>query len=879
MKRYQWLCMAAVVALTTVTFSAVASAKPAATQTVSGRVVSDLSLGAWKFHLGDDADPTGLAFDDSGWQAVTIPHTWNRLGAYGTTRPADTNATQGVGWYRLAYKAPASAKGQRQYLDFAGVGEIADVWVNGVHVGQHKGAFARFRFDVTAQWRAGAENIIVVKADNSKKGPTSTTADVLPLAGDFFVYGGIYRGVSLVTTGAQSIDLLDFGGPGVYATTPTVSSEEATVQVLTRVRSAATSSKALKAEIEIKDAQGQTVARKVAPVVAAPGQSEVSETLAVKTPHLWNGTEDPYLYTVQVTLLDGKKPVDVVKQPLGIRTFHFDPNEGFSLNGQHLQLHGVSRHQDRAGKGWALSPEDHQEDMALIKEIGANTVRLAHYEHADEWVTAADEAGMVTWAEVPYVTASSFDGSEGTAAVFENATQQTKELIRQDFNHPSIMMWSVGNEVNASAIYMTKGKPAHPLKLLQAINAVAKAEDTSRPTVFADCCEDSPLGTKKQEPLAGTADMIGYNRYYGWYYGKPGDLGGELDKLHAKHPELPMSVTEYGAGGAVSQNTDNMLGASITAVGRVQPEAYESWYHEESWKQLKDRKYLFATWVWNMFDFASDFRNEGDSVDLNSKGLVSYDRKTKKDAFYFYKAAWSKTPVLYLTDKRYVDRAYPTMSVRAYSNADKARLSVNGEDKGEVTCQDEVCAWPSVTLAPGANKAVVTATVGGQALRDETVWNGPARESGIHLKAGSLLTQTIDGVLFGSDNFFTGGRTSSAGGGFMAPDPKAPPVDPRSSSWRYGDQFSYAIPLANGHWHVTLRTLDPTSALTKPETRMSVKANGAVVVAPFNVLQAAGAHQVGITKTFDVDVTGGVLKLDFIGTEGPAVVSTIEITP
>ncbi len=870
------LYCAAAFAVLALPMMARAEVKPGAAAVHHGRDVQDLSQGDWRFKQGDQPGATDVSFDDSAWEKITVPHTWDHIGAYRTTRSPDSNHTQGIGFYRLHLHAAAAARGRRQYLDFAGVGEIADVWVNGVHVGQHRGAFSRFRFDVTDQWKPGADNVVVVKADNSKPTAKSSTADILPIQGDFFVYGGVYRGVSLVTTAPESIDLLDFGGPGVYVSTPAVATDRAQVRVLTRLRSAEAKARTLTADITLRDAAGAVVARVSKPVRLAPGHAEVVADLTIAKPHLWNGTEDPYLYSASVSLLDGKQAVDAVEQAFGIRTFRFDPSEGFFLNGHHIQLHGVSRHQDREGRGWALSPADHAEDMALIKEIGANTVRLAHYEHADAWVNAADKAGMVAWAEVPYVSAGSFDGSEGTPAIFQNAEQQLKELIHQDYNHPAIVMWSVGNEVNASQIYMTGGKPSHPLKLLQDLNGLAKSEDPTRPTTFADCCEDSPLGIKNQQALAGATDLIGYNRYYGWYYGKPAELGPALDQLHAKHPEIPMSVTEYGAGGALSEHTDNILGANITAVGRVQPEAYQNWYHEESWKQLKARKYLYATWVWNMFDFASDSRAEGDSVDLNSKGLVEFDHKTQKDAFWFYKASWSKEPVVYLTDKRYVDRAYSVMTVKAYTNAGKARLTVNGVDKGEVACADSICLWPAVELAAGPNKAVVSAQIAGKTYSDETTWNGPAATSGVHIKTGDMLVQTIDGIPYGSDNFFTGGRTSGAGGGLFGTS--SAPIDPHASTWRYGDDFKYAIPVRNGHWKVKVYTVDPPIGTTTPDTLMAIKVAGKDAVEPFNVLKAAGAKGKGTSKSFEVDVSNGVLDLEFAGTSGPAVVSSIDVT-
>ncbi|MET0364624.1 MAG: glycoside hydrolase family 2 TIM barrel-domain containing protein, partial [Sphingobium sp.] len=743
--------------------AAPAFSSPVRAEVAEPRQVTDLSQG-WKFRFGGEGEePLAPDLDDSGWETVAVPHTWNHIGEYATKRSSATDNRQGVGWYRLRFKAPAATKGQRQYLDFSAVSNIADVWVNGVHVGQHRGAFSRFRFDVTQQWKPGVTNMVVVKADNSRREPGSSTSQTIPLAGDFFVYGGIYRGVSLVTADSAGIDLLDHGGPGVYARVATLKAQKAEVSILTRLRNSGVSSRNVQLATVIRDASGQTVAQAVQAVTLKAGQAEVKAGLAVANPHLWQGRQDPYLYSITVEMRDKGRVIDRVTQPLGLRNFRFDANEGFFLNGVSVPLHGVSRHQDRQGKGWALSPADHAEDMALIKELGANTVRQAHYQHADEWTAEADKAGMVVWAEVPYVTTPTLTGGAGSTELWANAEEQTRELIRQNYNHPSIMMWSVGNEVDSAKGFNVGGKqPPRPLKLLEHLNAVAKAEDPSRPTTFADCCEDLGLVATAGEKLAGTADLIGYNRYYGWYYPEPlkaqAHLGAQLDKFHAKHPTLPMSLSEYGAGGATSQHSDNVLTGFVNFVGRPHPEEYQSWVLEQNWAALRTRKYMFASWVWNMFDFGSDLRDEGETVDLNDKGLVTFDRKVKKDAFYFYKAQWSDQPMIHLTGKNYVDRAYPTTDVKAYTNGAKASLTINGKAVGEVGCADGICLWPNVSLAAGANDVVVTALVGGRSLTDRVVWNGPDRAQGLFVEAGDLAGHVVGGRRFGSDNFVTGGK-------------------------------------------------------------------------------------------------------------------------
>jgi beta-galactosidase len=864
-------------------------AKPAVSADAQSpaRQIIDLSKD-WRFRYGsEDTKITEGGFDDSGWDKVDVPHTWNRMGEYALERSSATNNKQGTGWYRLTMNAPAASKGQRQYLDFAGVGIIADVWVNGVHVGQHKGAYSRFRLDVTAQWKPGAANLVVVKADNSKPTKDNSTSETLPLSGDFFVYGGLYRGVSLITADSASIDLMDFGGPGVYASAGNITDASADVSVLTRLSNAGTKRRNLVAVTTLADASGQAVASVSSPVVLAAGKSEIKQALKVEKPHLWNGLDDPYLYSVTVELRDGNRTIDKVTQPLGIRSFRIDANEGFFLNGKYLDLVGASRHQDRQGEGYALSNADHAEDMAIMKDMGANTVRGAHYQHADEWYAEADKAGMMVWAEIPFVNGPALDGTEGTPGVFANAEQQVHELIRQNYNHPSIFTWSVGNETDAAALFIHRGKLAKPLRLLTHLNQLAKSEDPTRLTSFADCCEDTVFASKGAQELAGTTDIIGYNRYYGWYYTAAPDIektvGTEFDKLHAKHPNLPLSISEYGAGGALSQHSDNVFAASSQSNLRAHPEEYQSLYHEENWKALKSRKYIFAKWIWNLFDFASDMRNEGDAVDLNDKGLVTYDRKTKKDAFYFYRANWSKAATLHINSKGYADRAYPVIDVRVYSNADKARLTLNGVDKGEAPCPDRICVWEKVSLSPGSNSVVVSATINGQAISDTANWNAPdLTKAGLHIDAGTLIGQVVGGVRYGSDTYFSGGTPMVLNGAMMGPTPaKLRKVEGDTpevySAWRQGEALSYAIPLPDGKWQVTISTFEP-SKFNGKTTKVSILANGKEALKPYNVYTEAGGDMKGLKKTFPVTVKGGVLKLDFKATEGLAIIAAIDIT-
>ncbi|WP_379488519.1 glycoside hydrolase family 2 TIM barrel-domain containing protein [Novosphingobium soli] len=845
-------------------------------------------LQGWRFHFGNvQADASRADFDDSGWDQVALPHSWNRIGGYRTQRGPDSNNRQGHGWYRLAYKAPAVAAGLRQYLDFAAVSKIADVWVNGSHVGTHKGAFGRFRIDVTSVWRPGQVNTVVVRADNSKVEAGSATAEVIPLSGDFFVHGGIYRDVALLQLPAASIDPLDHGGPGVYARATEITADRALVEVRTRLRNLGSSAQPLRLVTRVTDAAGKTVAREEQPVQLAPGASEAIGRVTLPKPHLWNGRRDPYLYTVTAELTDTGRVIDRVDQPLGLRTFRFDADKGFFLNGQHVKLHGVSRHQDALGSGWALTPAQHAQDMALIEELGANTVRQAHYQHADQWTELADKAGMVVWAELPYVTTPSLTSDKGSDALWANAEEQLREQIRQNYNHPSIMMWSVGNEVDSAKGFGQKGAPPKPLALLQRLNAVAHQEDPDRPTTMADCCEGVGMIQTAGEKVVGTTDLVGYNRYFGWYYPKPlemaAQLGAALDKLHADHPALPLSISEYGGGGAVTQHSDDVRSGFVNFVGRPHPEEYAAWLHEQTWPVIAARNQVFASWVWAMFDFASDFRDEGDSVDLNDKGLVTADRKVRKDPFWYYQAAWGETPALHLAGKHYVQRAYPVMDVKAYANAPSATLTFNGRKLGDTLCVNFVCEWKGVALKPGANKAVVTSRTGARTLRDTATWTGPAANAGIRIDAGNLGGRELAGHRFGSDTFVTGGtpvilNLVGFGGRSLGPLRKVETATPELFEyWREGEAFSYRIPAPAGTWTVTLHLFEPRPGGTANQA-LTVTANGATAIEGLNIGQAAGGPLREVIRSFPVKVGTDGLMLDFKSTGGKASLGAIEIT-
>jgi len=843
-----------------VLLSAGGASLEAAVPASSPRIVTPLMTG-WRFHDGaEPADAASPRFSDSGWQQVALPHSWNALGEYALKNSEKTRNRQGEGWYRLTIDGSALPHTKRQFLQFDGVGNVADVWVNGTHVAHHAGAFARFRVDVSSFLRPNGANVIAVRADNSRPAPGSTTQDVIPLQGDFFIHGGLYRPVSLISLGAAHIDLLDHGGPGVYVRTASLKDGLATIEVSTRLDRGQRQGLKLRTRIE----DGAAVA---ATAEVAATNDVVQQSIAVPRPHLWNGRKDAHLYTATVELLDHGQVIDRVRQQFGIRTFHFDPQLGFFLNGRHVALHGVSRHQDYLGRGWALTRADHERDMAMIEDLGANTIRMAHYEHAQDWYDLADRAGMIVWAELPFVNKLSFTDASATPALAANAREQLTELIRQNYNHPSVVTWSIGNETNIDVAFGRLGAKADPRPLLDELHALARSEDPDRPTTIADCCEDTPNVKVADLPiLAGHSELMGYNRYFGWYYGKTSDLGPHLDALHAKHPDIPISVSEYGAGAALSQHSDNPEGGPINAGGRPHPEEYQGWYHEQSWPQLKSRSYLFATWIWNMFDFSSTVRHEGDAIDINDKGLVTFDRKVKKDAFYYYQAQWREDiPVLHITGRRYVDRAYPVVDVRIYSNLREVSLFLNGRPAGAVRCSQGVCVVPGLQLGTGPNHVEARGQFGGRSVSDAVDWTAPDAATGLTIKAGDLVGFTgTDGRKVGSDNWFAGGTPKT----ILAKDTAiiSGDGDPRFRSAARTGAFSYAIPVPNGHWSVTL--LFVTSRETARPC-FTVNAEEKKVLSICGLMPNSA-----VERAFDVEVHDSILNLEL----GPdATLSAIDV--
>lgn len=654
----------------------------------------DLNINeGWKFDRADSAAAASPRFDDATWSSVALPHTWNDLdgqdgGGY----------YRGVGWYRRHISLPAEHAGRRIYLQFDGAFLVTDVYVNGSHVGQHRGGFAAFRFDITNAVAAGADNIVAVKVSNAPN------PDVPPLQGDFTFFGGLYRDAHLLLVDPLHIDLEDYGSSGVFLTPSAVSAASAALQVQVKLRNSDTIARHLDVRVNVLRSDGTSATTASAAQTLAAGTTGLADLkMKLASPHLWNGVRDPYLYRVEVTLAERGRVIDAVTQPLGLRFFNVDPMAGFSLNGAYLDLHGVNRHQDRFNKGWAISTADQDQDLGIIRELGANAVRLAHYQHSQYFHDLCDKNGLVVWSELAMV-------NQITAGVAytANARQQLTELIRQNYNHPSIFVWGLENEVIDNI--------TDPNPLIAELNALSHSEDPTRPTtVAANLGDDNPINWH--------SDLVGFNKYFGWYYGRPADLGAWADGVHAAYPLGKIAVSEYGAGAGLHDHALPPT-AALPQVGHS--EEYQALFHEAYWKALAARRFLWGKFVWQMFDSASDGRDElangADALGINDKGLVTFDRVTKKDAFYWYKANWSVDPFVYITSRRFTERTNPVTSIKVYSNLASVELRVNGSSLGAKQSADHIFTWDDVALAAGANQIEARASAGAQTQIDSVTW-------------------------------------------------------------------------------------------------------------------------------------------------------------
>ena len=647
----------------------------------------------WRFKPGDLPGAEAVALSDTNWQTVSIPHNWGWEEAQ-----QGKDFYRGPGWYRRELDLKPQA-GKRYFLRFEAASLFADVYVNGDFLGEHRGGFGAFCFEITGHLTTSRTNVIAVRVSNSWE------PDIAPLSGDFSVYGGIYRPTHLLETAAENFTPTDHGSPGVIWRQTSVTKKKAVLDVTAQISNGTRNSRPLMLVATVFDANGKKVIETRQPVVLTPNATAPYWLhLELTRPHLWNGRLDPYLYQAVVELRATNGVVDSVAQPLGLRFYRVDPDKGFFLNGKPYALHGVDRHQDRWNQGWAITDADMDEDMRLIQEIGATVVRCAHYQHSDYFYSLCDKAGILVWAEIPQV-----NEINASLRFAETSRGQLLDLIRQNANHPSIFTWSLFNEI---ALKTTPD----PERELQDLNNLAHSEDPTRPTIGATCTDKYPQMNK-------IPDLLGWNFYPGWYtgWGSVTNFGDLLEKHRYDSQHGGYCVSEYGAGANVEQHEQNPK--QPDPGGQWHPEEWQARVHETTWPLMASKPYVWGTFVWNMFDFAVSTRHEGGVPGRNDKGLVTYDRKTKKDAFYFYKANWSDEPVLYIADRRFTERTNAVTDIKIYSNAKTVELLVNGRSQGyHENVMNGMFIWKKLTLKPGENQITARAERDGHKLSDDCLW-------------------------------------------------------------------------------------------------------------------------------------------------------------
>ncbi|MBR2460402.1 MAG: beta-galactosidase [Clostridia bacterium] len=593
------------------------------------------------------------------WERIQLPHTWNALDG----QDGGADYYRGTGYYFKSIYLHTDFENNKYFLEIGAASYDCTVFINKTKATEHKGGYSAFRTDITKYLSCG-NNEITISVSNQPQN------DIYPQMADFTFYGGLHRSVKLITVPRSHFALDYYGSQGITATSRITSDGTALLELNAYLTDAEDEDTV---RFMLTDGDSNTVAE-----VIRPAHSP-AVTVPIASPHLWQGVTDPYLYTVTAQLIRRNQVLDESTVRHGFRSFYVDPQNGFYLNGILTPLRGVSRHQDKGGKGNALSPDDHTTDCELIRQIGANSVRLAHYQHSEEFYSLCDEYGFTVWAEIPFISKMS-----NHPQAHENCISQLTELIMQAYNHPSICFWGIANEITIG------GNTPELEQNLADLDALVKKLDKTRLSTIAQVSM-LPIDS----PLNRITDTVAYNHYFGWYGGELSDNEKWFDEFHKLNPDRPIGISEYGCEGIISYHTDSPKAGDYT-------EEYQATYHEHMLRLLEARPWIWGSYVWNMFDFGCDARDEGGVSGRNNKGLVTIDRKIKKDAFYLYRAFWSRTPTLHICGKRYYARADGRTTVKVYSSFSEVTLKVNGKTHGTVK-GDRIFQFDGVELADGIN--------------------------------------------------------------------------------------------------------------------------------------------------------------------------------
>ena len=656
-----------------------------------------LSATAQRKTVSMNADWTfrfGYQFDKNAGVKVQLPHTWNNLD--GTD--GRLHYFRGIGNYTKKMVIPKEWEGKRVFIRFEGANSVCDFFLNGLHVGEHRGGYTAFVFDLTDRLEYGKENEFLARVNNAEQ------TDVMPLVGDFNISGGLYRDVYLIITDKACISPTDFASPGVYFEQTNVTKESADIKVRTMLSNSGAVQRNLTLKVDLKDGAKTVISKQVALSLAPKAENkEQSVSLSLRKPRLWNSVDDPFQYQVEVSLLDQGTAIDQVSQMVGLRHFSIDANDGFFLNGKHVAIHGVCRHQERQGVANALQRQHHEEDVALMTEMGVNALRGSHYPHATYFYDLLDQSGIITWAEIPFVGPGGYadKGFIDKESFKQGGRQVLNELIHQQYNHPSIVMWGLFNELNS--------RGDKPLEYIRELNDLAHKLDPSRYTTSASNLDEDEINH--------VTDLIAFNRYNGWYGEEFSPMETFLDSYHKTYPNEKIAISEYGAGASIYQQQDTLIQSVPNSMWH--PENWQTYYHIQNWKMFKNRTFVWGTFIWNMFDFAAAHRTEGDRYGINDKGLVTHDRKVRKDAYYFYQANWTTKPMVYIEGRRNDQRTRKKTQVMVFSNCPEVILYLNGKEIGRQKPDDEKICRFDITLQEGSNQLRATAQKG---VEDSCTW-------------------------------------------------------------------------------------------------------------------------------------------------------------
>jgi beta-galactosidase len=831
----------------------------------------------WKFHQGGTEYADDPSFDDTKWQLVTLPHTWN------ATDPFDDDETyfRGIGWYRKTLDLDDKFRNKKVFLFFEGANQVTDVYVNGAFAGQHKGGYTAFSIDITSflNWdQRKNKNTIAIQVNNAHDN------FIPPLSVGYALYGGIYRNVWLIATNDLHFKEINNSAGGIFITTPKVNRQTALLNVRSFIVNESKENRTFSFLNTVFDKEGKPVTSFTKEI--SVGGNQQTEVLAdaneIQNPHLWS-PENPYLYRINTQLIEDGKVIDEVTNPLGFRYFRFDADSGFFLNGKKYVLHGTNRHQDMEGKGSALSEEDHIRDMHLIKEMGVNFLRLAHYPQAPAVLNLADQLGIIIWEEVPTVNYMNVQPE-----FLSNAENMLREMIRQHFNHPSVVMWGSMNEIllhskngdriqkHSDTVYI-KGVRKYALKL----DSLIRAEDPSRYTSMA--VHGSDDYAKYQ--LDNISQVVGQNIYSGWYGGNVEDFGKGLDKLHKERPEQIIFVSEYGAGSDLRLNTSNPQRLDFTG-------QYQRLYHESYIRQMNARPFLAGTAIWNQFDFSQP-NIGGPMSNLNNKGMMTWDRKYK-DVYFLYKANWNPEPMIYIAARDWLRRAGNAdtkFSLDVYANTSDVILYVNGKKLG-INKPDEIhkCSF-NVQLNEGDNLIEAIGKGNGKTINDNIVIHyaitpqplSSATQvfSSIYINVGSNAQYTDEsGMVWlqdqpyrkGSYGYITG-SPSTMNLKYMITNTTHTPL-----YYSYLDNVTaYRLDVPDGTYDVDLFFIEPEKA-QKGERVFDVSINKEKVIDQLD-LAATQGFCVANRKTFIVRViNGNGLEVSFNAIKGKPILNGIKVS-